>query len=260
MTPAEGELLDIATEVARAAGAFLAERFAAGQEVALTSKSTPTDLVSQADIETERMIRAMLAERRPDDAVMGEEGDDLPGTTGLRWVVDPLDGTIDFLYGIPQWSVSVAVEDAAGAALAGVVFDPLRDELFAATAHGDPTCNGVVLARRAAPELSAALVATGFGYAAEVRAAQAQVIAEVLPRVRDIRRFGSAALDLVWTAAGRCDAYWERGTKRWDVAAGGLVCERAGVVVTPLPARGVLPDGQLAAPPELVDDLLRLVG
>jgi len=261
MSAAHEDLLDVAIPVALAAGGFLAERFAAGQEVATASKSTPTDLVSQADIETERLIRGMLAERRPDDAVMGEEGDDRPGTTGLRWVVDPLDGTIDFLYGIPQWSVSVAVEDEAGAALAGVVFDPLRDELFAATIEGPPTLNGVPLSRREAPaDLGAALVATGFGYAAQVRAAQAEVVAAVLPRVRDIRRFGSAALDLAWTAAGRCDAYYERGTKRWDVAAGALICERAGLVVEPLAPRGVLPDGQLVAPAALLGPLRALVG
>lgn len=260
MSPDREELLEIADEAARAAGAFLAERFAAGHEVATASKSTPTDLVSQADIQTERLIRELLAERRPHDAVLGEEGDDRPGTTGLRWVVDPLDGTIDFLYGIPQWAVSVAVEDADGVALAGVVFDPLRDELFAATVDGEPTLNGVVLSRRAeVPELGGALVATGFGYASEVRAAQAEVVARVLPRVRDIRRFGSAALDLAWTAAGRCDAYYERGTKRWDVAAGALVCERAGLVVEPLPAAGVLPDGQLVAPPALLGPLRELV-
>lgn len=256
---AHDALLTVATDAARAAGALLLERYAAGPATGVHSKSTPTDLVSQTDIDTEALIRSRLRAARPDDALMGEEGDDVPGTSGLRWVVDPLDGTIDFLYGIPQWSVSVAVEDAEGRTLAGVVLDPLRDELFAATADGPPTCNGVVLERRPAPELEAALVATGFAYSAEVRAAQAQVLGALLPRVRDIRRFGSAALDLVWTAAGRCDAYWERGTQRWDVAAGALVCERAGLVVEPLPARGVLPAGQIAAPPELLAALRELV-
>lgn len=251
------ELLSIAEEAARAAGALLLERYATGA-VGVQSKSSPTDLVSQADIDTEVLVRSILSARRPDDALMGEEGDDVPGTSGLRWVVDPLDGTTDFLYGIPQWSVSIAVEDAAGAALAGVVFDPLRAELFAATANGPATLNGIALDRRPAPPLGEALVATGFGYRTEVRAAQAEILARVLPRVRDIRRFGSAALDLSWAAAGRVDAYWERGTKRWDVAAGGLVCERAGLVVQPLAARGDLPDGQLAAPPELIGPLAAL--
>jgi myo-inositol-1(or 4)-monophosphatase len=256
---AHAELLALAEEAARAGGALLRERYAAGPAVGVHSKSSPTDLVSQTDIDTEALIRGLLRERRPDDALMGEEGDDTPGTSGLRWVVDPLDGTIDFLYGIPQWSVSVAVEDADGRALAGVVYDPLRDELWAATIDGPPTLDGVVLQRRPAPELEAALVATGFAYQAEVRDAQAQVLTRVLPRVRDIRRFGSAALDLVWTAAGRCDAYWERGTKRWDVAAGALICERAGLVVSPLDEDGVLPSGQVVAPPELVAALRDLV-
>ena len=241
--------------MARAAGAFLAERFAAGQEVALTSKSTPTDLVSQADIETERMIRAMLSERRPDDAVLGEEGDDLAGTSGLRWVVDPLDGTIDFLYGIPM----VGERGRGGRprrrpGRRGV--RPAADEL----SRPPPTATRPVMARScrgARPPLSAAQC---HRLRLRPRCARPGAGRRRGAAACDIRRFGSAALDLVWTAAGRCDAYWERGTKRWDVAAGALVCERAGVVVTPLPARGVLPDGQLAAPPELVDELLALVG
>ena len=135
--------------------------------------------------------------------------------------------------------------------------DPLDGQgIYDAVLTAKLLAQALIDCQRGALSPSAALAR----YAAEVRAAQAQVIAEVLPRVRDIRRFGSAALDLVWTAAGRCDAYWERGTKRWDVAAGALVCERAGLVVAPLPARGVLPDGQLAAPPALLDELLALVG
>jgi myo-inositol-1(or 4)-monophosphatase len=251
---AHDELLAIADDVARAAGALLLQRFRTGA-VGVHSKSTPTDLVSQADIDAEELIRARLHARRPDDALMGEEGDDVPGTSGLRWIVDPLDGTIDFLYGIPQWAVSVAVEDAAGATLAGVVFDPIREELWAATADGPPTLNGRPLVRREAPPLAEALVATGFAYASATRAEQAEVVARVLPAVRDVRRFGSAALDLVWTAAGRVDAYYERGTKRWDVAAGLLLCERAGLVWAPLAARGELPEGQVVAPPALLDPL-----
>ncbi len=257
---ADAGLLAVAEEAARAAGALLADRFRAGVEVALQSKSSPTDLVSQADVDAENLIRMLLAERRPDDAVMGEEGADTGGTSGLRWVIDPLDGTIDFLYGMPQWAVSVAVEDAAGNALAGAVFDPLRGELFAATADGTPTLDGARIRPRGPVPLGQALVATGFAYGADVRAEQARVLVGVLPRVRDIRRCGSAALDLSWTAAGRFDAYFERGPKRWDVAAGALICERAGLVVETLAPTAVVPAGILVAPAQLIDELRGLLG
>lgn len=256
---AHAELLAVAQDAARAAGELLLDRFRAGREVALQSKSSPTDLVSQADVDAERLIRALLTARRPGDAVMGEEGEETGGTTGLRWIVDPLDGTIDFLYGLPQWAVSVAVEDAAGTTLAGAVLDPVRDELFTATADGPPCCNGAPIAPRAPVPLAQALVATGFAYGADVRAGQAAVLTRLLPAVRDIRRFGSAALDLCWTAAGRFDAYYERGPKRWDVAAGALICARAGLVVEPLGADGVLPDGILVAPAPLLGALRDLV-
>jgi myo-inositol-1(or 4)-monophosphatase len=255
----EQELLALAREAARAAAAELLARYEQAPE-GVHTKSSATDPVSAADVAAERAIRALLAERRPDDAVLGEEGgESAAGGSGLRWVVDPLDGTVNYLFRYPQWSVSVACEDADGT-LVGVVLDPLRGEELAATRSGAPLLDGAPLVRLTRPaELSTALVATGFGYDAAVRERQAAVLARVLPRVRDVRRGGSAALDLAWTACGRCDAYYERGVRAWDVAAGALICARAGLELHELPARKGEPPGLLAAPPALAGALLALV-
>jgi myo-inositol-1(or 4)-monophosphatase len=241
----------IAEEAARAAGRILLQRF--GSERALDTKSSPTDLVSEADLLAEKAIRDVLAERAPDDAIVGEEGADTPGTTGRRWIVDPLDGTVNFIYGIPQWAVSVACEG-----IAGVVFDPCRNEVFVA-ADGQAALNGELLRASSPESLASALVGTGFGYESEVRRAQAEIVERVLPQVRDIRRAGSAALDLAWTAAGRLDAFYEFGVKPWDIAAGTLLCSAAGLEVRELQARAALPAGILVAPPALVEPLLALV-
>jgi myo-inositol-1(or 4)-monophosphatase len=278
-TPAEeAELLELASETARMAGALLLERVRDGAEREVTSKSTPTDLVSEADVASQRAIRELLRERRPDDGFLGEEeGESEQGTSGLLWVVDPLDGTVNFLFGIPQWCVSVAVGDG-DRTIAAAVFDPNRDELFVATRGGQARLSGssgvAELRTRAAgdPEhepgpadgrggdvLASAMIATGFAYDADVRRAQAQVFERLVPRARDVRRFGSAALDLAWTAAGRFDAYYERSVKQWDIAAGALVCERAGLEIHELPAEGELPWGILAAPPALAPALLEIV-
>jgi myo-inositol-1(or 4)-monophosphatase len=245
-------LLEVAVEAARAAGAILLPRF--GSEKVLATKSTDTDLVSEADLAAERAIRELLAERFPEDAVMGEEGDDTPGSSGRRWIVDPLDGTVNYLYGIPMWCVSVACED-----LVGVIFDPVRGELFTAVAGEGAQLNGAPLAPGVPDGLGQALVATGFGYAKERRVLQAEVAARVLPEVRDIRRAGAAALDLAWCAAGRVDAYWERGVNPWDVAAGELICREAGRDVRRLEPSGDLPWGTLVAPPQIADELFGLV-
>lgn len=249
------ELLALAREAALAAGALLRGRFEAGRERRITSKSTPTDPVSEADVAAQRAIHALIVERRPDDAfVAEEEGADEDGSSGLSWVVDPLDGTVNFLYGIPQWSVSVAVRDERGT-LAGVVYDPMAGETFTAV-RGEPSArNGLPLPSRAAdaPPLAESLVVTGFAYDAPTRAQQGEVVARLLPAVRDIRRFGSAALDLAGTAMGRFDAYFERGIKTWDVTAGALVCASAGLAVR------MIPDGILVAPPALADELESIV-
>lgn len=276
----ERALLELAVQAARMAGGLLLARARDGAEREVASKSTPTDLVSEADVSSQRAIRALLRERRPDDGFLGEEeGDSEQGTSGLQWIVDPLDGTVNFLFGIPQWSVSVAVADRCGT-LAGAVFDPNRDELFSATRGGpavldsprgvsemsESAAGDAPHGRRtggdAGPggeDLASAMVATGFSYDAGVRDAQAKVLERLLPRVRDIRRLGSAALDLAWTAAGRYDAYYERTVKQWDIAAGALVCERAGLQVRELPEREGLPWGILVAPASLAEPLRELV-
>jgi myo-inositol-1(or 4)-monophosphatase len=274
------ELLEIAVEVARMGGALLAERFHRGHEQAVASKSSPTDLVSEADIDVERKIRETIEIRRPHDGFMGEESGEQPGSSRLRWVVDPLDGTVNFLFAIPQWCVSVAVRDDDGP-LAGAIYDPIRDELFTATRDGPATLDMPkqerlrdstpdstpsaparelrTLAVTQRGDLSTAMIATGLAYDADVRAAQGEVLARLVGRVRDIRRFGSAALDLAWTAAGRYDAYFERSVKPWDIEAGTLICERAGLNVIELPERERLPYGVLAAVPGIAEPLLELV-
>ncbi len=274
------ELLELAVEAARMAGGLLSERARHGAERQVASKSTPTDLVSEADLASQRAIGRLLRERRPEDGFVGEEeGRSEEGSSGLQWVVDPLDGTVNFLFAIPQWSVSVAVRDEAGT-LAGAVYDPNRDELFTATRDGGARLAGphgvLELAHPAGSEpgherrtgedagpgggeLASAMVATGLAYDADVRAAQAKVLERLVPRVRDIRRFGSAALDLAWAAAGRYDAYFERSVKQWDIAAGALICERAGLRVLELPVYENLPSGILVAPPALAEPLMSLV-
>jgi myo-inositol-1(or 4)-monophosphatase len=249
------ELLSIAVEAARAAADVLVERYhdKAGPR-GVTAKSTPTDLVSEADLHAERAIRDVLQRHRPDDSVLGEEGDDVTGITGLRWVVDPLDGTVNYLFGIPQWCVSVACEGRAA-----VVLDALREESFEVVAGAGATLNGAPVAPSAREDLATAIVATGFAYDAGVRARQAETAARVIPRVADIRRLGSAALDLAWTAAGRYDAYYERGVSAWDVAAGTMICGSVGLEVRDLPATDGLPPGVLVAPEALAGPLFDLV-
>lgn len=255
------DLLALAVSVAVEAGASLRERFVGGATAALRSKTTPTDLVSEADLTAERLIRDRLAAARPGDAVLGEEGGDHgpehSQASGLQWVVDPLDGTINYLFGIPQWAVSVACEDADGA-LAGVIHDPMRGETFAASRSGAATLESSAVEASKTEDLATALVATGFAYDAKVRARQSEVVTHLLPVVRDIRRMGSAALDLAWTACGRYDAYYERAVERWDVAAGTLLCERAGLQVRPLEGAD-LPAGILVAPAGIIEELHSIV-
>lgn len=254
MTEAEEDaLLAVALEAARAAGAELRARFG-HQQHGVRAKSGPTDLVSDADLAAEAAIRAVLEARRPGDAILAEEGGATAGGA-RRWVVDPLDGTINFLFGIPAWGVSVACEDAEGA-LVGVVLDPMREECFAATRSGAPTLDGEPIRARREGGFADALVATGFSYDARIRSRQAEVITRLLPRVRDIRRMGAAALDLCWTACGRFDAYYERGLKPWDVAAGTLIASRAGLEVRTLEGAGEDPAGLAVTRGELMEELM----
>jgi myo-inositol-1(or 4)-monophosphatase len=243
--------VQLAEWAARAAGEVLLGYYGRPPE-GLGSKSSETDLVSDADREAERAIVELLTAERPDDGLLAEEGSHSEAENGRRWVVDPLDGTVNFLYGFPAWGVSVALEDPDGVA-AGVVLDPLRDECFAAARGRGARLNGEPIRVRDRRELGRALVATGFSYEPVRRAEQAGVVRRLLPRVRDLRRAGAAALDLSWLAAGRVDAYYERGLNPWDWAAGRVLIEEAGGAVAQLPGR---PPGLVAAAtPELLEAL-----
>lgn len=221
------ELVHVAEQVARAAGAVLLDH----QDRVLTvdTKTSATDPVSEADRASEQLISAQLLELRPDDGLLGEEGQaNCRGTTGLRWVVDPLDATVNYLYGLPHWCVSIAVQDATGQGHAGVVYDPVKDECFRAWLGGGAWLGNQRLQVNDPPSLDRALLATGFSYDAKVRRDQGRDTAVLLSMVRDIRRCGSAALDLAYVAAGRVDAYLEFGLFRWDWAAGKLLVTEAG--------------------------------
>jgi myo-inositol-1(or 4)-monophosphatase len=218
--------LELAERAARAAGEVLLSYYGRPPE-GVESKSSATDLVSDADREAERTIRELLETERPQDGLVAEEGSRAEAASGRRWVVDPLDGTINFLYGFPAWAVSVALEDADGA-LVGVVHSPIHGETFCAVRGEGAFLGERALRVRPARPLEQSLVATGFSYEPDRRAVQAEAIAKLLPRARDIRRAGAAALDLSWVAAGRLDAFFERGLHHWDWAAGRLLVEEAG--------------------------------
>ncbi|WP_127480910.1 inositol monophosphatase family protein [Nocardioides pantholopis] len=235
------ELAGLALEVARAAAALVRDRATRHVEVAAT-KSSDIDVVTEADRASEELIRGLLLQRRPDDAVLGEEGEDHPGTSGVRWVVDPIDGTVNFLYGIPEYAVSIAAE-VRGEVVAGVVLDVAAGTEY--VAHLRPggavaTRDGQPIGVRGPAPLSQKLVATGFSYSSAVRAAQGRALLALLPRIRDIRRRGSCALDLCHLAEGTVDAYVEEGVNHWDHAAGGLVARAAGARTELLPGAGGL--------------------
>lgn len=253
------QLLAVAVDAARRAGAELMRRY--GHVEGLESKSTATDPVSDADRAAERLLVEIITAARPDDAMIGEEGTARPGTTGLTWVVDPLDGTVNYLYQLGGFAVSVAVEDAGCApadGLVGVVFDPVRDRLFTAVRGGPALLHdaaGVTTLRVTDPvPMGRALVATGFGYAAENRRRQGAFIAGLLPHIRDIRRMGGAALDFCHVAAGYTDAYFEEGIHHWDHAAGAVIARAAGATVVPFTPTGA-ERGWLAAGPALAAQL-----
>jgi myo-inositol-1(or 4)-monophosphatase len=225
-----------------------------GPAVGVDTKSSRTDMVSEADREAETEIVGILRAERPDDALVSEEGAGDAGTSGRRWVVDPLDGTTNYLYRFPAWAVSVALEDDEGG-LAGVVHDPVAGETFRAARGAGATLNGEPIRVRDHDDLATALVATGFGYDPDVRAGQADIVRRLIPHVRDIRRAGAAALDLCYVACGRLDGYYERGINHWDWAAGALIVREAGGAVVQL--EGGRP-GLAAAGPRLVQPLADL--
>jgi myo-inositol-1(or 4)-monophosphatase len=252
-------LLDLATDAAQRAAELLLDGMGQARATVET-KSTATDMVSEMDRASERLIVSTLLAARPDDGLVGEEGSDSPGTSGLRWVIDPLDGTTNYLYGHPGWAVSIAAEDDAGV-VAGVVLDPMQRDVFTATRGGGARRNGLPIACSSLDDVSTALLATGFGYAAERRRAQAEVLVGLLPRIRDIRRMGAAAVDLCSVACGRVDAYFERGLSWWDLAAGGLIAAEAGALVSAIDGRPAGPDAGsiVAAGPGLFNTLRELL-
>ncbi len=225
-------LADLAEHTARSASELLAEGLE-HTRASVSTKSSATDMVTEMDRASEQLIVDALLAARPDDGVLGEEGSSRPGTSGLRWVIDPLDGTTNYLYGHTGFAVSIAAE-RAGSVVAGVVVDVQNGDCFRATTGGGATRNDRPIAVSAETDLRRALVATGFGYAAEQRRHQGQVLAQILPSIRDIRRVGSAALDLCSVACGRVDAYYELSLSPWDYAAGALIVTEAGGRVTDL--------------------------
>ncbi len=251
-----GALLEVALRIAREAGALLADG-RAHVSVAAT-KSSPTDVVTAMDRASESLIVARLGELRPGDGLLAEEGSARASDTGIEWVVDPLDGTVNYLYGVPFWGVSIAARLTAGPpdrSLVGVVHAPMLGMTWIGSQGEGSSREGRRLECSAATTLEQALVGTGFGYDAARRGRQAEVVRRVLPRVRDIRRFGSAAVDLCLTAEGVLDAYFEQGLKPWDGAAGYLIAREAGLTVAGLDGR---PPGEqltIAAPPAIFGPL-----
>ena len=250
-------LLELALRAADIAGAALLDRFY-GPARGVTSKTSPTDLVSEADHEAEALILELIRSERSDDGILAEEGGASQSTSGLRWVIDPLDGTVNYLFGIAQWAVSIAVEDEKGA-LAGVVHHPVLKETFTATRGGGAFMNGDPIKVSERPDVASALIGTGFSYEAEARAEQATIVHRILPRVRDIRRSGSAALDLAAVACGRLDGMYEAPMEAWDKAAGVLLIEEAGGTVSEFTAPLGLTPGVIAANPVLHEQLRRMV-
>ncbi|MFD5934612.1 MULTISPECIES: inositol monophosphatase family protein [unclassified Streptomyces] len=253
----KAELLDVGLEAARRAGELLRDGRPADLAVAAT-KSSPIDVVTEMDIAAEKLITEILGRRRPEDGLLGEEGADTPGTSGVRWVVDPLDGTVNYLYGLPSWSVSVAAE-YRGETVVGVVAAPMRGETFHAVLGDGAWLGDTRLACRPPAPLDQALIATGFAYVQVRRAHQAEVARRIIPLVRDIRRGGSAAVDLCDVAAGRLDGYWERGLNPWDLAAGELIAREAGALTGGRPGRPASGELALAATPAVFASLQPLL-
>ena len=246
MSVEPARLLEIAVSVTRGA-ADLARQMRAEGVTGIATKSTATDVVTAADQATERYVRETLGQVRPGDAVLGEEAGESAGAGTVRWIVDPIDGTVNYLYGIPHYAVSLAAE-VDGVVVAGVVRNAATGEEWTATVGGGAWRDGVRLSGSEVTRLGQALIATGFGYASDRRVHQARVVAALLPRVRDIRRLGVASLDLCFAAEGRVDGYYEKGLNLWDHAAGGLIAAEAGLRVGGLAGAPASRDMLVAAP------------
>jgi myo-inositol-1(or 4)-monophosphatase len=256
--PDPAGLLALALAAAREAARLVVDERPDGRLDVAATKSTATDIVTEMDRRSEQLVVERILADRPDDGFLGEEGASREGTAGVTWVIDPIDGTVNYLYEIPSYAVSVAAR-VGGEVVAGAVVNPASGETWTATLGGGAFLDGRPVRVNASPGLAMALVATGFGYAAERRARQAEILRVVLPQVRDVRRAGAASLDLCALACGRIDAYYEQGLKPWDLAAGGLVAAEAGALVGGLRGR---PAGEalvVAAPPGLFEELADLL-
>jgi myo-inositol-1(or 4)-monophosphatase len=248
------ELLSLAEESARAAGRLIVEgRPDRAVEVTAT-KSSATDIVTEMDQASERLLVEHIRAVRPDDGFLGEEGADETGTSGVTWVIDPIDGTVNYLYQLPGFAVSVGVR-IGDEIVAGAVVNPTSGEVWTARRGHGAWLDGRPIHVNNPPALAMALVATGFGYDSERRGRQAQVLTAVLPKIRDVRRLGCASIDLCSLACGRIDAYYEQGLKPWDLAAGGLIATEAGAVVAGLAGRPAGESLVVAAPPGLFEQL-----
>ncbi|ONI69421.1 inositol monophosphatase [Kribbella sp. ALI-6-A] len=247
------ELLKLAVTVATEAADLIVERRRGTITVADT-KSTATDIVTAVDRESEELIRARVLAARPDDSFLGEEGDDINGTSGVRWVVDPIDGTVNYLYDLPTYAVSIAVEQD-GRTVAGVVVDAPKGEVFTATLGGGAFLDGKPIRVSDCTSLDRALVGTGFGYDPDRRVVQAEVVQQLIAKVRDIRRIGVGAIDLCYVGCGRLDAVYERGLNPWDYGAGALVAAEAGARIGGLHGAEVSPEMSIAATPAVFDAL-----
>jgi myo-inositol-1(or 4)-monophosphatase len=254
--PDPARLEQLAVDLAEGAAELVRER--AADHRSASAKSTATDLVTLVDTAAERWLTARLAELRPDDAVLGEEAGGRGGTTGVRWLLDPIDGTVNFVLGIPHYAVSVAAE-VDGVVVAGAVANPVSRETFHAHLGGGARLAGARLTGPREIPLARAVVGTGFGYDAGLRERQAAAAAPLLPRIGDLRRLGSAALELCFLAAGRLDAYFEAGLNEWDHAAGGLVATEAGCVVSGLRGRAPSKAVYAAAGPLLAAEFFALL-
>jgi myo-inositol-1(or 4)-monophosphatase len=250
-------LLELALELAAGASALMLERLDQPRSDVRT-KSTGTDMVTEVDKASESLIVEGIRAARPSDGILSEEGAGGEGSSGYRWVIDPVDGTTNYLYGHPGFAVSIAVEHG-GEVIVGVVQDPMHGEVFAAVRGGGATRNGRSIEVSAETRLSSALVATGFGYEPQRRTAQAQVIAEIIGSIRDVRRMGAAAVDLCSVACGRVDAYFERGLNHWDLAAGALIASEAGARLGAIRGGPPMPGSVIAAPPALFEPLQALL-
>ncbi len=259
-------LHDLAVEAATEAARWVAERRPGGRVTVAATKSSPTDVVTDFDTGAERLLRHHLLGARPDDGILGEEGASVDSASGVVWVVDPIDGTVNFVYDHPGYAVSVAAQ-VEGETVAGAVVDIRTRTTFSAVRGGGAVVRGsdgsdgsapTTLQVPEPPHLEQALVATGFGYDTDLRVAQARAVAGLLAEVRDIRRVGAASLDLCMVATGQVDAYLEQGLNRWDIAAGTLVAEEAGALVTDLEGGPPSQRMTLAAAPGLHEPLRAL--